>query len=90
MSNIKVTINGREYTVPSEVTILEACNIAGVYVPSLCNHPRLEPTGACRVCVIEVEGARNLQPACATKVQEGMKINTNTERVEKAISCQRP
>jgi len=85
MSNIKVTINGREYTVPSEVTILEACNIAGVYVPSLCNHPRLEPTGACRVCVIEVEGARNLQPACATKVQEGMKINTNTERVEKAL-----
>jgi len=85
MSNIKVTINGREYTVPSEVTILEACNIAGVYVPSLCNHPRLEPTGACRVCAIEVEGARNLQPACATKVQEGMKINTNTERVEKAL-----
>lgn len=85
MSDIKVTINGREYTVPSEVTILEACNIAGVYVPSLCNHPRLEPTGACRVCVIEVEGARNLQPACATKVQEGMKINTNTERVEKAL-----
>lgn len=82
---MKIEINGRKYEVPAEVTILEACNRAGVYVPTLCNHPRLEPTGACRVCVLEVEGARNLQPACVTKVQDGMKIRTNTPRVVNAV-----
>lgn len=85
MAEVKVTINGKTYEVPEDFTILEACQRAGVYVPTLCNHPRLEPTGACRVCVVEVEGARTLQPACATKVQDGMVIRTNTERVKTAV-----
>ncbi|MCD6462081.1 MAG: (2Fe-2S)-binding protein, partial [Thermotogae bacterium] len=85
MAEVKVTINGKTYEVPEDFTILEACQQAGVYVPTLCNHPRLEPTGACRVCVVEVEGARTLQPACATKVQDGMVIRTNTERVKTAV-----
>lgn len=82
---MRIEINGKSYEVPADITVLEACNRAGVYVPTLCNHPRLEPTGACRVCVIEVEGARNLQPACVTKVQDGMKIKTNTSRVTNAV-----
>lgn len=82
---MRVEINGKAYEVPAGVTVLEACNQAGVYVPTLCNHPRLEPTGACRVCVIEVEGAKNLQPACVTKVQDGMKIRTNSSRVTNAV-----
>jgi len=85
VANVQIEINGRKYEVPSNVSIVEACNLVGVYVPTLCNHPRLEPTGACRVCVVEVEGARNLQPACATKVQDGMKVKTATDRVEKAV-----
>ncbi|AEH50198.1 NADH-dependent [FeFe] hydrogenase, group A6 [Pseudothermotoga thermarum] len=82
---VKVFINGKQYEVPANSTVLEACNLAGVYVPTLCNHPRLEPTGACRVCVVEVEGSRNLQPACATKVADGMRIITRSERVERAV-----
>lgn len=85
MANVKIEINGKTYEVPAGITILEACNQTGIYVPTLCNHPRLEPTGACRVCVIEVEGARNLQPACVTKVQDGMKVRTNTSRVMNAV-----
>jgi len=85
VAGVRVEINGKAYEVPAGITVLEACNQAGVYVPTLCNHPRLEPTGACRVCVIEVEGAKNLQPACVTKVQDGMKIRTNSSRVTNAV-----
>jgi len=85
MAMVKVIVNGIEHEVPDGITVLEACQMAGVRVPTLCNHPRLEPTGACRVCVVEVEGMRNLQPACATKVADGMEINTVSDRVQNAV-----
>ena len=84
MATVQITINGRNCEVPDNVTVLEACKKAGVDVPTLCYHPRLESTGGCRMCVVEVEGARNLQPACVTMVRDGMEINTTSDRVYNA------
>ena len=86
MAEVTVYVNGKEVKVPENITVLEACEKAGVDVPTLCHHPRLgESIGACRVCIVEIEGAKNLQPACVTKVRDGMKIKTHTERVKKAV-----
>lgn len=84
MSTVNVTINGRTYDLPDGITVLDACKQSGVYVPTLCHHPRLEATGGCRICVVEVEGARNLQPACVTLIRDGMVINTSSDRVSNA------
>lgn len=81
----KIFLNGKEYEVPDNLTVLEAAQKLGMEIPTLCHHPELEPIGACRVCVVEIEGARTLQPACTTKVYDGIKINTNSERVENAV-----
>jgi len=86
VAEVTVYVNGKEVKVPENITVLEACEKAGVDVPTLCHHPRLgESIGACRVCVVEIEGMKNLQPACVTKVRDGMKIKTHTERVKKAV-----
>jgi len=86
VAEVTVYVNGKEVKVPENITVLEACERAGVDVPTLCHHPRLgESIGACRVCIVEIEGAKNLQPACVTKVRDGMKIKTHTERVKKAV-----
>lgn len=86
MAEVTVYVNGEEVKVPENITVLEACEKAGVDVPTLCHHPRLgESIGACRVCIVEIEGAKNLQPACVTKVRDGMRIKTHTERVKKAV-----
>jgi len=86
VAEVTVYVNGKEVKVPENITVLEACERAGVDVPTLCHHPRLgESIGACRVCIVEIEGVKNLQPACVTKVRDGMKIKTHTERVKKAV-----
>ncbi|HOJ94249.1 MAG TPA: 2Fe-2S iron-sulfur cluster-binding protein, partial [Fervidobacterium nodosum] len=82
---VTVYINDKPYEVSENKTVLEVAQELGYYIPTLCHHPELEPIGACRICVVEVEGARTLQPACTTKVSDGMKIRTNTERVESAV-----
>ena len=85
MADVTVVINGRTLAVPDNLTVIEACEKAGIEIPALCHHPRLgESIGACRVCVVEVEGARNLQPACVTKVRDGMVIKTSSDRVKTA------
>ncbi len=89
MDNVKITINGIEISVPADYTILDAAKEVNVKIPTLC-HMNLHDlravnrTASCRVCVVEVEGRRNLAPACATFVSEGMKIKTNTPRAVKA------
>lgn len=79
---VKVTINKRTYNVSSKMTILEACNANGVYVPTLCHYPNLPPTGRCGVCLVQVEGRDPpLAQACKTGVRDGMVITTNTPEV---------
>ena len=80
MEKVTVTIDGRTLEVPKTATILEAALAAGVKVPTLCYHPELRPEGACRVCMVEVKGARSLVASCVYPVNEGMVVNTNTAR----------
>lgn len=89
MAQVKVTIDGITVEVPSSSMVLEAAQKAKVDIPTLCylnlHGTQMESKAAsCRVCVVEVEGRKNLAPACATPVMEGMVVKTNTERVLKA------
>ncbi len=81
---ISVTINDRETKVAPGATILQAATAAGVHIPTLCHLEGRAPLGACRVCVVEVEGAKALSAACATPASDGMKVRTNTGRVRNA------
>jgi len=78
---INLTIDGKTFEVQEGKTVLEAAEEAGVYVPTLCNHPQLTPYGGCRLCMVEVEGARTLQPSCTLPATDGMVIKTNTQKV---------
>ena len=85
MSQVAVTIDGKEITTEKGKTILEVCQEHGIHVPTLCYHPRLSLVGACRVCVVEVKGARTMMTACTTPVdRDGMVVNTKSERVLEA------
>jgi predicted molibdopterin-dependent oxidoreductase YjgC len=78
---LDLTIDGQPFRVPEGTTILEACRSAGVDTPTLCYLETLSPVNVCRVCVVEVEGSRALVPACSRKVESGMVVGTDTERV---------
>ena len=78
---VQLTIDGTEVEVPEGATILDACNKLGVVTPTLCYLSTLTPVNACRVCVVEVEKARVLAPACSRRVEPGMVVHTDSERV---------
>lgn len=84
MSQTTVMINGIKISVPAGTSILHAAHKAGIKIPTLCFHPDQEIKANCRICVVEVEGYKNLIPACATAVSEGMIIKTTTARVLEA------
>jgi len=79
-----LTINNRTLTVPDDATLLSAAALAGIKIPTLCNLEGREAIGACRVCVVEVEGARTLAAACSTPVVDGMVVRTNSARAREA------
>jgi len=78
---INLTIDGKEIEAQEGATVLEAAEAAGVFVPTLCHHPQLTPYGGCRLCMVEVEGARTLQPSCTLPATNGMVVKTNTQKV---------
>ncbi len=80
----KLTINEREIEVPDGLTVLQACEIAGVEIPRFCYHERLSVAGNCRMCLVEMERAPKLIASCAMPVNDGMVIRTDTPTVEKA------
>jgi len=82
MPNVRVIIDGQEVKVPAGSTVLEAAEAAGIEIPTLCHHPALKPIGACRVCLVEVEKQRVLQPACTFPVSDGMVIHTRSPKAE--------
>ena len=84
MSELRVTLNGRQVNGRPGQTILELAQANGVDIPTLCHHADLSPIGACRVCVVEVEGAKTLMASCATPLGDGMVIHTHSPRVRKA------
>jgi predicted molibdopterin-dependent oxidoreductase YjgC len=78
---VELTIDGTTVQVPEGTTLLGACAKLGISIPTLCFLETLHPVNACRVCVVEVEGARVLAPACSRTVEAGMKVLTDSERV---------
>ncbi len=84
MEMIKLKINDKEYSVPKDATVLEAARYAGIDIPTLCYLKDINEIGACRICLVEVKGARGLATACVCPVNEGMEIYTNTPKVIKA------
>jgi formate dehydrogenase major subunit len=84
MSKLNIILNGRIITGIKGESILELARRYGVEIPTLCHDDRLEPFSSCYLCVVEVEGMRGLQPACSTKIAEGMRIQTDNERVRKS------
>jgi formate dehydrogenase alpha subunit len=81
---LRLTIDDREVEVRPGATLLEAAAAAGAVVPTLCHYPLLRPSGACRMCLVEVEGARSLLTACSTPAAPGMVVRTSTDRVRTA------
>src|SRR2546425_9143211 len=79
---IEITIDGKRVAVPEGATILDATRKLGIDTPTLCYLETLTPVNACRVCVVELEGARTLVPACSRPIEDGMKVKTDTERVQ--------
>ena len=78
---ISLTIDDQPVEVPEDSTILDACRKLGIDTPTLCYGDTLVPANACRICVVELEGSRTLVPACSRKVEPGMVIHTDSERV---------
>lgn len=81
---IALTIDGMEVTVPAGTTLLKASRQVGANVPTICYHDHCTANALCRICVVEVEGARVLAPACVAQVAQGMKVHTRNERVERS------
>ncbi|MCK5243096.1 [FeFe] hydrogenase, group A [bacterium] len=84
MKTIQLTIDNLPISVPEKTTIMEAAQTIGIHIPRLCYHPDLSVEGACRICVVEVEGARTFQTSCSTEVQAGMNIRTNSPEIRQA------
>ena len=78
---IELKIDGQAVSVPEGSTILDAARKLGIETPTLCYLESLTPVNVCRVCVVELEGSRTLVPACSRKVEKGMSIKTDSERV---------
>jgi predicted molibdopterin-dependent oxidoreductase YjgC len=81
LRQVEVQIDGKKVSVPENATILDAARQLGIDTPTLCFLENLTPVNVCRVCVVELEGSRVLVPACSRKVEPGMKIETDSERV---------
>jgi NADH-quinone oxidoreductase subunit G len=85
-TTVTITVNGRAIEANPGELLIEAAERAGTYVPRFCYHPRMEPVGICRMCLVEVDSPRGatLQPACYLKVNDGMNVVTDSEKVKKA------
>ena len=83
-ATVTLEIDGQPITVPTGTTLLNAAALAGAMVPTICYHEHCTANALCRLCVVEVEGARVLAPACVATAAEGMRVHTRNERVERS------
>ncbi len=79
---IKLTIDGVNVEVEKGTTVLQAAQSAGIYIPTLCYHPNLQPYGGCRLCIVEIENMRGLPTSCTTPATEGMVVTTSNEKIQ--------
>jgi formate dehydrogenase major subunit len=84
MENVNLTINGQKVNAPAGTSVLKAARQAGIDIPTLCNHPALNPVGICRMCLVEVKGMPTFQPACTFAVAEGLEVWTETPALVEA------
>ncbi|MBN1592148.1 MAG: molybdopterin-dependent oxidoreductase [Candidatus Coatesbacteria bacterium] len=77
----KIIFDGKAYSFESGMTVLQAAEAAGIYIPTLCSHQALPPFGACRLCIVEIEGMRGFPASCSTPAEDGMVVRTNTDEV---------
>lgn len=80
----KLIVDGQEITAAAGETLLAAARTSGIDIPTICWHPATTSNGLCRLCVVEVEGMRMLQPGCIVQAAEGLKVQTRSERVTRA------
>ena len=84
----KINIDGKDFEVEENLSIIQACEYSGVEIPRFCYHEKLSIAGNCRMCLVDIEDSRGISPkpvaSCAMQVTEGLKIHTKTERVKKA------
>ena len=82
--NVTLTINEQEVSVPARTLLVDAARMAGIEIPVFCSHPKLDPVGCCRMCLVEVDGPRGtaMMASCTMPVGEGMVVRTNTEQVQ--------
>lgn len=85
MSEISLTIDGREVKATKEMTLLEAARSAGIHIPTLCYHEKLEPYGGCRLCIVEVEsrGRSKIVVSCVYPVESGITVRTRSEKIDR-------
>lgn len=78
-----LTIDGRQVEAQKGMTVLEAAEAAGIYIPTLCNDPDLVPFGACRLCIVEIEGVKGLPSSCTMPAADGMVVTTSSPRIDR-------
>ena len=83
LSTVELTIDGKRLTAQAGETVLDCALRHHIDIPHLCAHENLPPFGACRMCVVEIEGMRGFPTSCTTPVAEGMVVQTNTEALRK-------
>lgn len=83
MTTIQLTIDDKLVTVPAGTTILDACRQEGIEIPTMCHLEGLTDVGACRLCLVEIEGVRKLQSSCTTRVAANMVVRTQTEKLKR-------
>lgn len=81
---MEIIINGMTYEVEKDTTVLQACKKAGIDIPTLCHDDRLSPYGACRLCLVEIEGTKNLATSCSTIVRDKMVVHTHNDKINQA------
>jgi formate dehydrogenase beta subunit len=81
LDTVKINIDGRDINAQAGSTVLQAALDAGIYIPHLCYHPDLEPIGACRLCIVEIDGMEGLPTSCSTPVLDGMVVRTTSEKI---------
>ncbi|HEY4662446.1 MAG TPA: 2Fe-2S iron-sulfur cluster-binding protein, partial [Candidatus Humimicrobiaceae bacterium] len=84
-NKIKIYINNKVFYTSPDKSILEVCLNNNIFIPHLCYDPRLKPQGACRLCVVEVEGTPEAVASCVTKIEEEIKIKTNTPHIKELV-----
>lgn len=81
---IQMKIDGKNITVPADITILDAAKTIDIQIPTICYHEQCTSNALCRICVVEVKGSRTLVPSCVAKVSDGMEVETRNQRIDRS------